>query len=99
MDTIWAPVDGGLFDAVISCNVKWSFASGTIPGWIYVDVTNADPSYADTDYPIKVKVSENNDSADRECVLEFSSLTLNRKLVVEQKGTGVEPEPEPDTGE
>ena len=95
-DTIWAPAEGGYFDAAITSNVNWAFDAETIFTWIWIDVTFGENDYVETVYPIKIKVSKNEDEADRECVMEFYSTTLTRKLVVEQKGTGIEPEPEPE---
>lgn len=99
IDTIQAPVAGGTYDICISSNVKWAFSSETVPDWVYIDVKDGNGGYVDTDYPAKVKVYQNKEAADRECVMVFTSATLRRKLVVEQKGTGVEPEPEQGGGE
>lgn len=96
IDTIWSPVEGGMYDVVVSSNVTWSFNSESIQDWIYIDTKFGEPQYTDTDYPVKVRVSQNEDASDRECVMEITSMTLNRKLVVKQKGTGIEPEPESD---
>jgi hypothetical protein len=95
-DTIWAPVEGGLFNVTISSNVSWAFDAETIFSWIWIDVSYAENEYVDTDYPIQIKVSASEQSSDRECVMKFTSTTLARQLVVYQKGTGIEPEPEPD---
>ena len=97
-DTIWAPVEGGIYNAVISSNVRWAFTGEQIPEWIYIDVKYGEPKYVDTDYPIQIKVSKSKEADARESVMEFTSATLIRKLVVEQEGTGIEPEPEPETG-
>lgn len=98
IDTIQAPVAGGVYDALITSNVRWAFSSETVPEWIYIDVKDGNGGYVDTEFPLKIKVYENKDAADRTSVMVFTSATLSRKLVVEQKGTGVEPEPEQGEG-
>ena len=95
-DTIWAPVEGGLFDVVISSNVDWAFDAESIYSWIWMDVSYGENNYEDIDYPIHIKISASEQASDRECVMKFTSTTLSRKLVIEQKGTGIEPEPEPE---
>ena len=99
VDTIRAPQAGGEFQATITTNVKWAFSFETIPDWIYIDVQFGQSDYFDTDYPINIRVKANEDAADRTVALQYTSATLSRKLVVEQKGTGVEPEPEEGGGE
>ena len=91
-DTIWAPVDGGTFQAAITSNVDWSFDAESIYTWIWIDVSFGENDYEETVYPINIKVSKNTDAADRECVMVFASKTLSRKLVIEQKGNGIDPE-------
>lgn len=98
IDTIQAPVAGGVYDALITSNVRWAFSSETVPEWIYIDVKDGNGGYVDTEFPLKIKVYENKDAADRTSVMVFTSATLSRKFVVEQKGTGVEPEPEQGEG-
>ena len=94
--TIWAPAAGGTYDAVITSNVRWAFSSETVPTWIYIDVKDGSGDYVETEFPIKIKVSANKDAEARNCVMEFTSMTLIRKLVVEQEGTGIIPDPEPE---
>ena len=100
-DTIRAPQTGGEYQAIITSNVKWAFTTDKIPEWIYVDVKFGQSDYVETDYPINIKVKENEDGSDRTAVMEYTSATLVRQLVIEQKGTGIIPEPEtdPETGE
>ena len=88
-DTIRAPQAGGQYPVTITSNVKWAFSPETIPAWIYIDVQFGQSDYVETDYPITIKVKENVDGAGRTVVMQFTSATLSRKLVVEQKGTGV----------
>ena len=91
----WIP---GIFlsvaDVVISSNVNWAFDAESIYSWIWLDVSYGENNYEDIDYPIQIKISASEQSSDRECVMKFTSTTLSRKLVIEQKGTGIEPEPE-----
>jgi len=98
IDTIRAPQAGGEFQVKITSNVKWSFSFETIPAWVYIDVQFGQSDYVETDYPINIKVKPNEDAADRTVVMQYTSATLSRQMVIEQKGTGIEPEPEPETG-
>jgi len=103
-DTIWAPIEGGLYNVTLTSNVRWAFDGTTIEKWIYIDVTNGQSDYEDVDYKLQVKVSANDTESDRECVMEYSSTTLAHKLVVEQAGPEVpedegEEETESGTGE
>lgn len=86
VDTIWAPAGGGLYDVTISSNVRWMFDPGTIESWVNVDIQDGSSDYAEAEYPLKVKVKANDTGADRECVMTFTSATLSRNIVVEQKG-------------
>ena len=90
-DTIWAPVEGGLYDAVITSNVDWAFDAETIYSWIWIDVSYGENDYEESEYPIQIRISKSEETSDRECVMVFTSTTLSRKLVIEQKGTGIEP--------
>lgn len=93
-DTIWAPVAGGMYDIVLTSNVRWMFDGAAIPKWIYIDIKDGSSNYVDADYPIKVKVYENDTEEAREAVILCTTLTLSRKLVIEQEGPEVSPEPE-----
>ena len=86
IDTIWAPVEGGLYEVTISSNVKWMFDIMTIGKWITIDVQEGSSDYADAEYPLKVQVKANDTGAERECVMNYTSTTLSRYLVVEQEG-------------
>ena len=90
VDTIRVPQSGGDFQATITSNVKWSFTFSKIPEWIYIDVQFGQSDYVDTDYPINIKVKKNDEAEGRTAVLEFSSATLIRKLVIEQQGIGTD---------
>ncbi|MBP5504493.1 MAG: BACON domain-containing protein [Bacteroidales bacterium] len=85
VDTIWAPVSGGLYDVTLSTNVKWMFDSNTIPEWVTIDVKNGESDYQDAIYPLKVEVGPNTAGEAREAVMVYSSATISKKLVVEQK--------------
>ena len=89
-DTLRVPQAGGEFQVTVTSNVKWSFTFSKIPEWVYIDVQFGQSDYVETDYPLNIKVKKNEEAEDRTAVLEFSSATLNRKLVIEQQGTGTD---------
>ena len=97
-DTLRVPQAGGEYQAIITSNVKWSFSFETIPAWVYIDVQFGQSDYVETDYPLTIRVKENEDAEDRTAVMGYTSATLSRKMVIEQKGTGVAPEPDPEEG-
>ncbi len=92
-DTIQAPIAGGTFDVKLTSNVRWMMDGSAIPEWIYIDVKDGRSNYVDTVYNIKVKVRENEEAA-RQAVILITTMTLSHKLVVEQEGVEVTPEPE-----
>ncbi|MBR5035103.1 MAG: BACON domain-containing protein [Bacteroidales bacterium] len=89
-DTIRAPQAGGEYQVTITSNVKWSFSFETIPDWVYIDVQFGQSNYAETDYPINIRVKENEAAEDRTAVMGYTSATLSHKLVIEQQGTGTD---------
>ena len=91
VDTIWAPIEGGTFDITINSNVEWSFEYSTVYKWISMDVMYGQSDYQDAVYPIKVQIQPNTDDSDRICEMIFSSQTLSRTLVVDQKGPAATP--------
>ena len=96
-DTICAPVQGGLYNVVLTTNVRWMIDGNSIPKWVYIDVKDGNGNYTDTDYNLSVKVSESEEPEKRTAVINYSTQTLSGKLVIEQEGTGIEPEPDPGT--
>ena len=86
LDTIWAPVEGGVYNITITSNVNWVFELPSIPAWTSVDVTSGNSDFKETVYPIKVVVQSNVGGPDRSGVMKYSSQTLSRTLVISQKG-------------
>lgn len=91
VDTIWAPIEGGTFDITMTSNVEWSFEYSTVPKWVSFDLMYGQSDYVEVTYPIKVEVQPNDDGSDRLTEIIFSSQTLSRTLVVDQKGLAVAP--------
>ena len=91
VDTIWVPIEGGTFDITMTSNVEWSFEYSTVPKWVSFDVMYGQSDYVEVTYPIKVEVQPNDDGSDRLTEIIFSSQTLSRTLVVDQKGPAVAP--------
>ena len=99
-DTIWAPISGGVYQVTLTSNVRWMFDAGAIPSWVYMDPTDGRSDYVDTSYKIQVSVDENKAEAAREAVIQCTTLTLSRILVIEQEGPDVPETPEePETGD
>ena len=85
-DTLWAPQHGGIFEVVLSSNVRWSFDDGSIPSWIYLAPKYDSGGYQDKDFPLSVKVMENESAAERKCAMTVTTTTLSGALVVVQEG-------------
>ena len=85
-DTIFAPVDGGLYDVHITANVRWAFDETGIQDWVDVDVTSGESDYETVEHPLQVRVKANDTGAERTCAMTYSCTTLSRTLVVQQKG-------------
>lgn len=98
VDTLWVPIEGGTYNITITSNVEWSFEYSTVPKWTSFDVMYGQSDYVEVTYPIKVEVQPNDDGSDRLTEIIFSSQTLSRTLVVDQKGPVVVPD-EPETPE
>ena len=98
VDTLWVPIEGGSYDITITSNVEWSFEYSTVPKWTSFDVMYGQSDYVEVTYPITVVVQPNEGDSDRLSEIIFSSQTLSRTLVVDQKGPVVTPE-EPETTE
>ena len=87
IDTIQAPVAGGVFDITITSNVRWIMDDLKIDDWINVDVKYGESDYEEVEFPIKVTVQPNETGSKRTCVMTYASATLSRNLVVEQEGS------------
>ena len=87
IDTLWAPVEGGIYDITISSNVSWTIDLSSVPDWASVDVTYGTGDYEEAVYPIKVEVQPNDGGSDRSGAIKYSSQTLSRALVISQSGS------------
>ncbi len=85
-DTIFATVDGGLYDVHLNANVRWAFDDTSIADWVSVDVKSGASDYETVDYLLQVRVKANDTGAGRECTMNYTSTTLSRTLVVQQQG-------------
>ncbi len=85
-DTIFAPVDGGLYDVHLTGNVRWAFDEASIQDWVEVDVTSGESDYETVDQLLQVRVEANDTGAERTCAMTYSCTTLSRTLVVQQRG-------------
>ncbi len=89
-DTIQVPVQGGIYEVVLTSNVKWIFDRVRIPSWISVDVPGGQSDYVEAKYHVHLTVQENPGSNARTGQITYSSATLSKKLFVEQAGSGEE---------
>lgn len=99
-DTICAPISGGVYEVTLTSNVRWMFDAGAIPSWVYMTPTDGRSDYVDASYKIQVSIDENKTEEARVAVIQCTTLTLSRKLVIEQEGPEVPETPDsPETGD